>query len=460
MKVKKLLSLCMAVMLAGTLFCGCGGNNDGRVKITVGEWPDKNSDPKSYESFMSRKAEFEMENPDIEIVPDTYVFSVDTFTAKMAGKQIPNYFQTHFTEVEKNIRNKYVLDLTDKLTEVGWLDYMNPEILELLSDENDRVYGIPAEAYMLGLFVNKSVFQEAGLVNEDGSLKKPNTLEEMAQFAQQIREKTGKAGFVLPTVDNCGGWTFMSIAWDHGVNFMEQEGGKWKATFDTQEMRNALNYYKDLKWKYNAFADNVAIKQDEQIKMFATGQVGMSFIAQNAIPLLVNNYGMNKDDIVVFAMPAGPDGAYSQMGGSTIMIPSYTTPEQLDAIFKWYAFTNDPTKYTDDKLQKYEESLKISAEKGAPIFKTELFPVWSNPEIEAKKMEVREKYVNMDEKNFEDFLSMKGIKLRPEEPFCCQQLYAVLDGCIQEILSNKDADIDALVKKANDDFQVNHLDKQ
>ena len=53
---------------------------------------------------------------------------------------------------------------------------------------------------------------------------------------------------------------------------------------------------------------------------------------------------------------------------------------------------------------------------------------------------------------------MGDCQLKPEEPVCAQELYGILDGCIQEVLTNKDADCAALIKKASSDFQMNYLD--
>lgn len=42
----------------------------------------------------------------------------------------------------------------------------------------------------MGLYINKPLFTKAGLVNEDGSVKVPQTYEELAEFAGIIKEKT------------------------------------------------------------------------------------------------------------------------------------------------------------------------------------------------------------------------------------------------------------------------------
>ncbi|MDO5585998.1 MAG: hypothetical protein Q4G53_02805 [Clostridia bacterium] len=39
-----------------------------------------------------------------------------------------------------------------------------------------------------------------------------------------------------------------------------------------------------------------------------------------------------------------------------------------------------------------------------------------------------------------------------------QQLYATLDRCLQEVMTNENADCAAILEKANSDFQSNYLD--
>ena len=39
------------------------------------------------------------------------------------------------------------------------------------------------------------------------------------------------------------------------------------------------------------------------------------------------------------------------------------------------------------------------------------------------------------------------MEIQAEEPVCAQELYGILDSCIQEVLTNKDADCAALLKR-------------
>ena len=126
-------------------------------------------------------------------------------------------------------------------------------------------------------------------------------------------------------------------------------------------------------------------------------------------------------------------------------------------------------KVMEEKLPKDTyKTLKKSIEEGyqQTVEKNELvgidsLSVWSNDtELNKFRAEMRDKYTNININHvrlYNESLSDPSIELRPEEPVCAQELYAVLDGLIQEVLTNPNADIPALVKQANADFQANYL---
>ena len=88
--------------------------------------------------------------------------------------------------------------------------------------------------------------------------------------------------------------------------------------------------------------------------------------------------------------------------------------------------------------------------------------VWNN-ESEAVKYErqlidentnTNPNYVKL----YNEFATNCPCEIRAEEPVCAQELYAILDTCIQEVLTNKNADCASILEKANSDFQSNYLD--
>ncbi len=88
--------------------------------------------------------------------------------------------------------------------------------------------------------------------------------------------------------------------------------------------------------------------------------------------------------------------------------------------------------------------------------------VWSSAADSLKfEYDLIDKNRNVDEnhvKLYNNFVENCPAEIQPEEPVCAQELYGVLDSCIQEVLTNKEADCAALLENANSDFQQNYLD--
>ena len=86
--------------------------------------------------------------------------------------------------------------------------------------------------------------------------------------------------------------------------------------------------------------------------------------------------------------------------------------------------------------------------------------LWKNSERAEASKEIMEKYRTVEEKYFVDYIENKDTEFKFEPERCTQQLYAVLDVAIQEVLLNKNADCKKVLEKAQKDFQVNYLDKE
>ena len=189
--------------------------------------------------------------------------------------------------------------------------------------------------------------------------------------------------------------------------------------------------------------------------LLGSDSTGMIFGNSDWCSALVQKAGMEPSNLAMAKIPAGPGGRYAQLGGSLFMFSPDLTEEQLDAGFKWIEFTGYGPVLNEDT---YRDKCELYANEGNFVFPKELFSIWKDEERSAKIEEIAASYANVDMKDYENY-NQEGIELRTEPAVCAQELYSVLDGVIQEILTNKDVDIKALSKKTQDDFQVNHLDK-
>ena len=462
MKYTKVIALSLIAILLLACIAGCGTNKggesqaDGKVTITIGNWPD-DTKPEELEIAEKRLKAFNEKYPDVIVKRDTSDYDVKTFIAKAGSGQLPTIYGTFFTEIDKIINAGYAADITSAMRQYGYDTDINPDLLELCSRDG-KIYALPVDCYAQGLFVNEELFERAGLLDDNGGVIFPETYEELGRIAKIIKDKTGVAGFVLPATNNCGGWHFMNIGWAYGVQFMAQEDGKWVSKLDSPEAVAALQYIKDLKWEYGVLPENVFIDKEEMEKLFATGQAAMCILDPPGANL-TKQYKMDKDSITVGRMPAGPVNRYSQMGGNVRMIAPNATPEQIEAVFNWLEFEGITPIISEQTIISWEDAYKLDFDTGNIVLDQNPFKVWINPERVSAENDVRAKYLNIDPAKFESYYSFEDVIIRPEEPVACQDLYSLLDSCIQEVLTNKDADPAEIIKKASEDFQKNYLDK-
>ena len=459
----KITAFALSAAMSVTLLSGCGNNvtdkdEQGRTIISVGGWPTKEG--KEKENIEAKKARFEEANKDFVIEPDSWIFDRKSFYAKAAAGQLPVLYDCGFTEVPQVIAAGYSADLTDELKKQGLYDKINKDVLELVSKDG-KVYAFPYAAYIFGIAYNVDDFQAAGLMNADGTPQQPKTWDELAQFAVKLKQTTGRPGFVFPTENNNGGWQFTQIAWSYGANFMEKgSDGKWKAVFNSPEAAEALQWIKDLKWKYDVLPANTLIDHTELYKTFGTRGASM-VIGAGDTPGKIVSYDMKPNSIGMMATPAGPKKWVTLMGGSVYALSNKASEKQIEGALKWLQMTYTPDA-TDEYKINTEQSFQERAEKGF-LVGVKSMSQW-NTESSALKFrdEMIDKYANGNPahvKLYNDFVQdLGGCELRPEEPVCAQELYGILDNCIQEVLTNKDADPKTLLEKANSDFQKNYLD--
>lgn len=161
----------------------------------------------------------------------------------------------------------------------------------------------------------------------------------------------------------------------------------------------------------------------------------------------------------IMATPAGPKAHVTLLTGEIHAVSSKTTDNQIDAAMRWIK-TISTYEATDEFKKNTEESIKQDLEDGK-LVSIKVFSPWKNDTSAVKyEHELIDKYANANPNHvrlYHEFVANCPIEIRPEEPMCCQELYSVLDNCIQEVLTNENADYAAVLEKANSDFQQNYL---
>lgn len=177
-----------------------------------------------------------------------------------------------------------------------------PNIVDTVTFD-DTQWGVPIAFSTKALYWNKDLFKQAGLDPETP----PKTWAEEIEFAKQIKEKTGIAGYGLPakTFDNT---MHQFMHWVYTNNGKVIDGDT--IVIDSPEVLAALQAYKDIT-PYSV-EGATAYEQNEIRAIFLDGKVGMIQAGSGAAYRLKDtqiNWG-------VAPLPQGP----SAKGEGTLLI--------------------------------------------------------------------------------------------------------------------------------------------
>lgn len=427
------------------------------VTISVGDWPRENTARRQvYEDY----AALIRKKHNIVIEPDEWAYSINSFLPKAAVGKLPTIYNTWYTEVQKIINAGYAVDITSALQERGWDRAINPMVATIIMRDG-KYYGFPRDAYLMGLMCNLKLFRAAGLVDGNGLPLLPQTYPELVRMAQVIKERTGAAGFLIETNGNGGGWHFMNIAWSYGAEFERKVNGQWRAVFNSPEAVAALQLIKDLRWQYEVLPDHTLIDWTKAQELIATDQCAMKFEAgfdHNGFDYVIDHYNMPREDIAMASVPAGPKGRVALLGGNIYMFAPNSTAEQINAALEWLRLLGMSPDVSADGLRYIEDSYRNDFKNGYVVGNVGV-PVWTDPDFLAANEKIRAKYINVNLDYFQSYINGPQVTMRLEEPFYCQELYAILDGVIQTVITDPQADPEVLLDQAADKFQREYLDK-
>ena len=473
MTMKKTWFTLASVMLLVGVLSGCSTGSSGgktqassapatvsatppaKIVFTDGVWKQPND--KALPQYETWKKQFEQEYPNVTFKPEAFAYDVNTFLPKAVSGDLPNLFGTFFTETTKIIGAGFAADITPELKQRGYDTKINPAMLELATKDG-KIYGIPYGGYYLGIWYNLNLFKQAGLLDVNGVPKFPQTYDELAATAKIIKDKTGKSGFFFPTKNNQGGWQFTNLAYAFGTEFEKQENGKWTAAFNSPQGVQALQYVKDLKWKYNVLPDNNLVDVNDMFKMMGTDQVAMAFGMSGWANIPINDVKMNKDNMAMSSVPAGPAGKVALMGGNVYMFSANSTKEQIDAGINWLKITGFSPDAAPDALKGLEDQY-INDVKLGRVIGPQGLTIWANSDRTKAEDELRKKFTNVNMALWNSYADNKDVKIKPEPPINAQELYKALDIAIQTVLTDKNADPKKLLDQTAAAFQKDYLDK-
>jgi multiple sugar transport system substrate-binding protein len=434
-------------VLASLASCSAGGGeSSGKTEIRVATFPP-GADAAAYDAFTTQEEQFEKLNPDIDVIGVEYEWTGPTFAVQLAGGSLPDVFTVPFTDAKTLLENGQLMDVTAEVTELGYADKFNPIILDAVRDGDGNIFGFPRQAYAMGLHYNRDLFEQAGLDPDSP----PTTWDEIREAAKAISEATGKAGYAQMTMNNTGGWQLTAGTVAHGGRTQVDNGdGTYTSTINNPGTLADLQFLHDLRWEDNSMGSNFLLDWGIINQEFAAGNIGMYTSGSDVYTALVRDFGLDPEVYGLTVVPLEGDEP-GTLGGGDIAVVSPTVDDEVKAAsVKWIDWYYMQKLLNKDAAIADAEALVASDQAvGTPVL-----PVLDQATYEESREWIAD-YVNVPLDQMQGFFD--GIfEQTPvgEAKGKTQEIYALLDAVVQAVLTDQNADIEALLEQADVDAQA------
>lgn len=247
MKKRYLSVMLVLTMTAATVLTGCGGKNesadagssDGKVKI---QFMHQQVEQERQDAVQAIIDEFEAENEGIEI--ESLPVNEDDYDSKIVALggsgELPAIIEYSQDQAKTSVSNQFTnLDAVKSVIEGKGEDAFYEGALEVAKTEDGEGYvGVPVSSWVQGIWVNTEML-------EGKSLDLPETWEDVLEIAKAFHDPGQKKyGIALPTSETAfTEQVFSQFALSNGANVFS---GDKAVTIDTPEMKEAVEFYRDL----------------------------------------------------------------------------------------------------------------------------------------------------------------------------------------------------------------------
>ncbi|MCO7125488.1 ABC transporter substrate-binding protein [Sporolactobacillus shoreicorticis] len=276
-RLKRLgVSFVLLIGILVVLLSGCTSGNQsgsGETHKTVIEYWHVNAQTQGGQAVDELVKDFNAKSKDVKVVakynPDMYKGLMQNLQAEKAAGKSPALVQVGWAYLDYFSNNFSYLDPNDAIAKFDpknksfLKENFLPNVLHLAQNKKGQV-GIPYSLSSPVLYLNKDLLKKAGL-NENG----PSSWQEVRQFADTIKKKTGNYGlYVQEPADT---WAQQALMLSNGAQIITKKG---KAVFASKEGIEAYQLYQDMVVKDKSA---LHLPWDQGVDAFVKGKVGMLY---------------------------------------------------------------------------------------------------------------------------------------------------------------------------------------
>ncbi len=135
------------------------------------------------------------------------------------------------------------------------------------------------------------------------------------------------------------------------------------------------------------------------------------------------------------------------------MFSKDATPDQINAALDYLEIMGKAPVATDEAIQGMRADAQNKVANNVPVIPR--FPCWIDQDVLAAEAAVTKEFGNVDMKLYDPYFDTikKDGNLRLEEPGSAQDLYSELTKVLQAVVTDKNADVAALMKTADENYQ-------
>ena len=307
MKAKKMIFGTALAVLTLTLGACGGGSAKDDEKTTI-EFMHSSVEQDRLKVIDKLVADFEKENPDIKVkqMPveeDAYNTKVVTLARSNKLPGVIEVSQDFAKVMDKDelIDQKAVGNVMKKVGEDNYYDGAK----KLVRTEDGSGYiAAPISGWVQGIWYNKKTLNDAGF-------SEPTTWDSVLEIAKHFNDAGNKKyGIAMPTADSTmTEQAFSQFALSNNANVLDDKG---KVTINTPEMKQALDYYKELSQYTMPGSNDVTEIKDA----FMNGSTPMAIYSTYILPSVFEE---GKSEDIGFAIPTNKQEAvYGTVSGLTI----------------------------------------------------------------------------------------------------------------------------------------------
>lgn len=403
------------------------------------------ADDAAKQQLADRISSFEQKYPNITVTPVDYDWKNSTFTTQLAGGTLPNVFEIPLTDGKTLIEQHQLADIDQYIRALPYGNDFNPTLIANGTGQDGKIYAVPAKSiYAVALHYNRNLFKQAGLDPDSP----PTTWDEVRADAKAIHDATGVAGYGMMALDAAGGWQLAAAANSRG-GVIEKAGddGKYVATLDDPAVKDSLEFLQALRWQDDSLSPRADLGWGEINAAFGGGELAMYTSGSDVYQALVQANGVDKDwGYGLTAIPL-ENGGGALTGGTMAAITKTSTDDQKAAGVLWIDW------WYLSKLQDKDQAVndaKTLAEQDPPqAVGTPVLPIFSQ-ELYSRNQQWIQQYINVPLDSMKGYTDvMFSQPLVPEAAVATQDLYNALFPVVQAVITDKNADIDALLAAAD-----------